>query len=128
MRMRFFLCAFFLTWFLYSEAQKNQLSFRLGFQTERTCYVEDQTVSPEKSDRNHALNPGLETGIEFRAGKHWIIDAGIGFTNRKFIVLADFNQWAIPPPRQSPTNELVHARKVSYRIIEFPVRVSAGTR
>jgi hypothetical protein len=59
--------------------------------------------------------------LQYEATKKIFIQGGVGYIPRKINASVIFDQSAIPPPRQSFTEELVHASQVTYRTIQFPV-------
>ncbi len=79
---------------------------------------------PRTMGINAYFNCGIRGSIEQRLTKKIFLDGGVGYIARRLKTRVFFNQNVIPPPRQSPTQELNTAKFVNYRIIEFPLYCS----
>jgi hypothetical protein len=69
------------------------------------------------------FNIGLEATIRYNLSEKIFTETGMGYISRKLNVVVVFNQAVIPPPRQSFTMELAHAKSVSLRMLEFPLNI-----
>lgn len=69
------------------------------------------------------FNCGTQMLLQYALNKRTFIQGGVGYIPRKINTSVIFDQSAIPPPRQSLTEELVHASQVTYRTVQFPLLI-----
>lgn len=121
--MKYFLSILILLSALQSLAQRqNGFTFVFHVQPEITRHQEDYAYRWNEKGFTATFNIGIQGGVQYRFAKHFFAEAGLGYIPRSLKkTLYFFNQNIIPPPRQSPTQELVIYKNVTYRTLEFPI-------
>lgn len=105
---------------LHGQNNKWQLSVQL--QPELTFHKDSYRWFGENNDKS-TFNAGVAAGIQYDIHKRFFVSAGISFISRKLETANFLDQRALPPPKQSFTDELVTTESVSYRVISFPVSI-----
>lgn len=101
---------------------RNAFSLTLHIQPEITRHAEDFAYRWGEKGFTTTFNAGIQAGLQYRVAGRIFAEAGLGYTPRRLNnTIYFFNQNVIPPPRQSPTQELVSFNKVTYRTLELPV-------
>ena len=104
----------------YGQSHKWQFSFQL--QPEMTFHKDSYPWWKENSDKT-TFNLGAATAAQYNISKSFFVNAGVGFISRTLRTANFLNQAALPPPKQSFTDELVTTKSVSYRVLSFPVNI-----
>ncbi|OSZ79723.1 hypothetical protein CAP36_00195 [Chitinophagaceae bacterium IBVUCB2] len=104
----------------YGQSHKWQLSIQL--QPELTFHKDSYPWWKENNDKS-TFNIGVASIVQYNINKSLFVSSGVGFISRTLNTANFLNQAALPPPKQSFTNELVTTKSVSYRVISFPVNI-----
>lgn len=130
-RSRILYCHFFMRQILtiilsfcavISFGQNNEkLSFSVQLQPELTYHKNNYAYRWKDTYTKSTFNIGIEATIQYCLTKHLFVETGLGFISRKLNTTVFLNQNALPPPRQSWTQELVNTKSVSFRTLQIPV-------
>ena len=104
----------------YGQSQKWQLSFQL--QPEITFHKDSYPWWKENSNKT-TFNIGVASTVQYNINNNFFANAGVGFISRTLQTANFLNQAALPPPKQSFTQELVTTKSVSYRVLSFPINL-----
>lgn len=120
--MRYFLFIIAVVAQFRSAAQQQSgFSLSLQLQPEITRHWEDYAHVWSETGATVTFNAGIQAGVQYRFAGRFFAEAGLGYISRRMNnTLYFFNQNVIPPPRQSPTQELVTYNNISYRTLELP--------
>ena len=107
----------------YLAIAQNESRFSIVFQAtpEMTFHLNNYAYRWQDTYTVSTLNCGFQTLLQYDFTKKLFVESGLGYIPRTIKSTVFFNQAAIPPPRQSFTEELVHATQVSYRILQLPL-------
>lgn len=104
----------------YGQSQKWKLSFQL--QPEVTFHKESYPWWKENSNKT-TFNLGIASTVQYNINNNFFANAGVGYISRTLQTANFLNQAALPPPKQSSTDELVTTKSVSYRVLSFPISI-----
>ncbi len=104
----------------YGQSPKWQLSFQL--QPEITFHKDSYPWWKENSNKT-TFNLGVASTVQYNINNKFFANSGVGFISRTLQTANFLNQAALPPPKQSFTDELVTTKSVSYRVLSFPVSI-----
>ncbi len=99
---------------------KGKFSLILYSQPELTFHKNDYAFRWSEKHNKVTINAGFTGTVQYSPAKRFFIETGIGYISRKLNTRVFLNQTALPPPRQSFTQELVTTRSVSFRTIHLP--------
>lgn len=104
--------------------QRNHFSFIFHVQPEITRHHKNYAIHWNEAGATTTFSSGINGGIQYRLAGRFFAEAGLGYVSRRMNnTLYFFNQSVIPPPRQSPTQELVAYKNISYRTLQLPFSV-----
>jgi|SRR5688572_14367224 len=120
--MRHFLTAILLLSTALSIGQKNnKSSIAFQIQPELTYHKNNYAYRWKDTYTKSTFNIGIEATIQYYLTKRLFAETGLGYISRKLNTTVFLNQHALPPPRQSMTQELVNTKSVSFRTLQFPL-------
>lgn len=102
----------------YGQNGKWQLSFHV--QPEITFHLDSYPWWKEGNNKT-TFNVGMASAIQYNINSRFFVSGGVGYISRRLETANFLNQAALPPPKQSFTQELVTTHSVSYRVLSFPV-------
>jgi hypothetical protein len=105
------------------DRKNEKLSFSVQFQPEFTFHKNNYAYKWKDTYTKVTLNIGIDATIQYYLKKHLFVETGLGFISRKLNTTVFLNQNALPPPRQSWTQELVSTESVTYRTLQLPVNI-----
>lgn len=123
--MRYFLFVIAVVAHFRSAAQQqSSFSLSLQLQPEITWHWEDYAHVWSEKGTTVTFNAGIQACVQYRFAGRFFAEAGLGYISRRMNNTSYFfNQNVIPPPMQSPTQELVTYNSISYRTLELPFTV-----
>ncbi len=123
--MKYFLLHLLFLSALNSGAQhRNSFAFTIHVQPEITRHHKNYAIQWNEAGATTTFNAGLRAAVQYRIAGRFFAEAGLGYVPRRMNnTLYFFNQNVIPPPRQSPTQELVGYKNITYRTLELPLTV-----
>jgi opacity protein-like surface antigen len=104
----------------FGQNSKWQLSVQL--KPEITFHKVHYAWWKDNSDKT-TFNVGVGSSVQYNINKSFFLSSGISFISRTLRTANFLNQAALPPPRQSFTQELVTTKSVSYKVISIPVNI-----
>lgn len=104
------------------HAQKGKWELSLQIQPEATFHKESYMLFDQQNAKT-TMNIGFASLLQYNLNKRFFVNAGAGFISRKLNTENFLNQAALPPPRQSHSQEFVTSQYVSYRTIFLPVNI-----
>ncbi len=104
----------------YGQSKKWELSFQI--EPEITLHKDSYAWWKENSNMT-TFNFGVASIAQYHFNNNFFANAGLGFISRTLQTANFLNQAALPPPKQSFTQELVTTELVSYRVLSFPVSI-----
>jgi hypothetical protein len=104
----------------FGQAPRLQVSFQL--QPEITFHKDSYPWWKQNSNKS-TFNVGAASTVQYNLNKRFFLSLGIGFISRTLRTVNFLNQAALPPPKQSFSQELVTTKYVSYRLISFPANI-----
>jgi len=102
----------------YGQNSKWQVSFLV--QPEITFHQDAYPWWKEGNNKT-TFNIGIASAIQYNINSRFFVNGGVGYISRTLETANFLNQAALPPPKQSFTQELVTTHSVSYRVLSFPV-------
>jgi len=90
---------------------------------ERTEYLNQYSYRWQEKYKQYSTNLGLQSMLQYNLNSIVFVQGGLGYIPRTVETKVFFNQYAIPAPRRSGTQELVHARKITYNILQMPIMI-----
>ena len=120
MRQILLYCLLTLSVSTYGQSPKWQLTFQL--QPEITFHKDSYPWWKENSNKS-TFNIGVASTAQYNISNCFFVNAGIGLISRTLETANFLNQAALPPPKQSFTQELVTTKSVSYRTLSLPVNI-----
>jgi hypothetical protein len=101
----------------------NKLSVMIHVQPEITFYNSNYSYRWRDPYLEASFCVGGGVALQYNISRRIFADIGVGYIPRRLQTQVFFNQGAIPPPRQSFTQELVISKDVSMRMIVLPFNV-----
>ena len=122
--MRYIITSLLLLFSVLTFGQKkDKFSIVLQAQPELTFHKNDYAHRYKEKYTKTTINVAVSSSIQYCLTDNLFLSAGLGFIPRQLKTNVFLNQGAIPPPRQSGTQELVTTRSVSYRTLFLPVNL-----
>jgi len=104
----------------YGQKSKWLLSFQVQ---PETTFHQDSYPWWKEGNNKTTFNVGVVSAIQYNINGRFFVNGGVGYISRSLETANFLNQAALPPPRQSFTQELVTTHLVSYRVLSFPVNI-----
>jgi hypothetical protein len=121
--LRCLLIVLFYSPLLVYGQQQEKFLFNVRLTPEKTDHLNQYYGRSEDQVSKSTFNLGLQAMLQYNVNKVVFLEGGLGYVPRTLDTKVIFNQAAIPPPRQSFTEELVTAHQVSYRILQLPLMI-----
>jgi opacity protein-like surface antigen len=120
MRQILFFIALILSTVAFGQSSKWE--FSLQIQPEMTFHKDSYPRWKDNSSKS-TINIGVASAVQYNFNERFFINSGLGFISRKLRTANVLDQAALPPPKQSFTNELVTTKSVQYRLVSVPINV-----
>ncbi len=95
--------------------------FSVRLTPEKTDYFNQYSSRSQPKETKSTFNLGVQGLLQYNLNSVIFLQGGLGYIPRTMKAKASFDHSAIPPPRQSFTEEYTWTREVSYRILQMPL-------
>lgn len=101
--------------------KKDRLSIIFHLQPELTFYKNNYAYRWRDTYTKSTFNMGIGVLIQYNVADKFFVEGGGSYISRQLKTTVFLNQSALPPPRQSFTQELVNTKSVSFRTAQVPI-------